>query len=67
MDAMRSRGMAVDPAELLPVFEAREEYLAAAYAEVADRFGDMAGYVRDGLGLDDGEVDTLRTLLVHQE
>lgn len=67
MNAMRSRGMAVDPAELLPVFEAREEYLLAAYGEVAERYGDMAGYVRDGLGLTEAELDTLRSLLVHQE
>ena len=67
MNAMRSRGKPVDPAELLPVLEAREEYLAAAYAEVAERFGDMVGYVRNGLGLTDEEIDTLRTLLVYQE
>jgi protein-tyrosine phosphatase len=67
MNAMRARGMAVDPAELLPVFEAREEYLAAAYGEVAERFGDLAGYVRDGLGLTGEELDTLRRLLVYQE
>jgi protein-tyrosine phosphatase len=67
LDAMRARGRYVDAEELAPVFEAREEYLAAAYAGVAERFGDMAGYLRTGLGLATGEIDRLGELLLYRE
>jgi len=56
----RARGLRADPAVLGPVLEAREDYLAAAYDEVARRYGDMDGYLRDGLGLDEGTRTALR-------
>src|SRR2546423_4826109 len=60
VDAMRRRGLATDPALLGPVLEARETYLAAAYDEAERRYGGMAGYLRDGLGLPDATIDGLR-------
>jgi protein-tyrosine phosphatase len=63
--AMRARGRVAHPEVVLPVFEAREEYLAAAYAEADRQFGGMAGYLREGLGIDDQLSDTVRDLLLH--
>jgi len=60
MDAMRARGRAVDPQRMLPVFEAREEYLRAAFTAADERYGGVAGYVRDGLGVSDDVVDAIR-------
>jgi protein-tyrosine phosphatase len=60
MDAMRARGLAVDPDTLLPLFEARLEYLSAAYAEVEREFGGVGGYVHAGLGIDRATIAALR-------
>ncbi len=65
MDAMRARGRVVDPDVLLPLFEARYEYLAAALGEADRRYGGVPGYVRDGLGVSDETVETLRERLLH--
>jgi protein-tyrosine phosphatase len=67
LEAMRARGRMAHPEVLMPLFEARREYLMAACAEAERRYGGMAGYVRDGLGLDEGLVATLRKLLLHRE
>lgn len=64
MDAMRAGGLTVDPETLLPVFEARPEYLAAAYTEVERDFGTLDRYVRDGLGIDEATVTALRAGLL---
>lgn len=40
------------------------EALEAAFAEAATQYGGFDGYVRDGLGLDDGVVGRLRAKLV---
>ena len=64
MARRQARGLPADPAVLGPVLEAREAYLAAAYDEVARRFGDMGGYLRAGLGLDDGTLTALRVHLL---
>jgi protein-tyrosine phosphatase len=65
MDAMRARGRVAHPEVLLPLFEARQEYLTAAYDEVDRGYGGMTGYLRDGLGVDDDTVDAIRELLLH--
>jgi protein-tyrosine phosphatase len=52
-----------DPSVLLPLFEARREYLEAAFAEV-DRVGGVEPYLRDALGLDDAEAAALRANLL---
>lgn len=45
------------------VMVADEEYLRAGYDAVAAAYGDRAGYVRDGLGLDAGTLARLRARL----
>jgi protein-tyrosine phosphatase len=65
MDAMRARGRLAHPEVLLPLFEARPEYLAAAYAEADRAYGGVAGYIRDGLGVADETVDGLRERLLY--
>jgi len=52
-----------DPAPLMPLFEARPEYLEAALGEV-DRLGGMDAYLRDGLGLSDADRTALQALLL---
>lgn len=53
------------PAQMLaPMLEVRPEYLAAAFDQVDESFGGFAGYLRDGLGLDEDEVRGLRALLL---
>jgi len=46
-----------------PTLVADIEYLRSGYDAVAERYGDRATYLRDGLGLDDTTIDTLRDLL----
>lgn len=54
-------------ADLVPVFEptlvADIAYLRAAYDAVAQRYGDRATYLREGLGLDEDTLAALRSLL----
>jgi protein-tyrosine phosphatase len=45
------------------VFEARPEYLAAAYDEVSRLYGTVDAYLRDGLGLSDHELAAVRANL----
>jgi protein-tyrosine phosphatase len=63
LDAMRVRRPNLEPAAVLPVFEARPEYLAAAYAEMARLYGSFEAYLARGLGLDDAVLDALRVRL----
>lgn len=48
---------------LSPLLEVREEYLGASLAALHDRFGTVEDYLRDGLGLDDGQRAELRRVL----
>jgi protein-tyrosine phosphatase len=64
MDAMRARGRVAHPEVLLPLFEARREYLTAACGEADRRYGGVTGYVRDGLDVADEVVDALRERLL---
>ncbi|GAB3710094.1 tyrosine-protein phosphatase [Mariniluteicoccus flavus] len=43
-----------------PVNVVRAAYLESALAEVTARFGDLDGYLRDGLGLDEATLNRLR-------
>jgi Protein tyrosine/serine phosphatase len=53
------------PPELIrPVLSALPAYLDVAYAEVEAGWGTFDRYLREGLGLDDGELDALRTRLL---
>jgi protein-tyrosine phosphatase len=60
----RLRGQVADPAAVLPMLEARPEYLRAGFAAVAQEYGTFDDYLRDGLGLSDGELTALRTNLL---
>ena len=53
-----------DPDLLLPVVGVRPEYLNAALEEMRSRFGTIAGYFTDGLGMDAAAQDALRSALV---
>lgn len=61
---MAERRPGLDVEAVRPVLEVRDEYLDAAFAEIAERFGDLDGYLRAGLGLDDGVVAALRDNLL---
>ncbi|UYG16083.1 tyrosine-protein phosphatase [Brachybacterium huguangmaarense] len=53
-----------DPELLEPVLGVREEYLDTALDEARARFDGIDGYVRDGLGLSDDEIDRLGETLL---
>jgi protein-tyrosine phosphatase len=58
---------AVDPevAELLaPLFDARVEYLRAAFGAMEERWGSVDGYLTDGLGLTAARRERLRAALL---
>lgn len=52
-----------DPEIALALIGVVPEYLAAALDEVAVRYGSMEKYVREGLGVPDPTITTLRTRL----
>lgn len=54
----------IDPENLLPLLEARPEYLQAALAAVREEFGDMETYLREALGVDDAARAELRGRLL---
>jgi len=60
--AFRDRGG--DPALLLPLVEARPEYLASALAEVRRGHGSIERYFADGLGIGSPGIDGLRAVFV---
>jgi protein-tyrosine phosphatase len=64
LGAMRERRPELDEEALLPVFEARPGYLAAAYAEVGRVYGTFDNYLRHGLGLDEAVFGGLRANLL---
>jgi protein-tyrosine phosphatase len=53
--------LGVDVVAVLPLLEARTDYLDAAFAEVDARYGDMPAFLRVGL---DADVDALRANLL---
>jgi protein-tyrosine phosphatase len=53
-----------DPSLLVPLLEARREYLEAAFAQAEESYGGMDGYLRDGLALSDESRQTLRSALL---
>lgn len=57
-------GKVNDPRVIVPMLQAREEYLAAAFAEADQRYGGMDGYLREGLGADDALLAALRANLL---
>jgi protein-tyrosine phosphatase len=53
-----------NPDDARPLFEARREYLQAAFDAIDSRYGSDAAYLRDGLGLDDATQSRLRANLL---
>jgi protein-tyrosine phosphatase len=53
-----------EPDVILPLIEAREEYLLAGFDEADQCYGGMDGYLRDGLGLSDEVFASLRANLL---
>lgn len=53
-----------DPAALVPLLQARPEYLEAAFMEVERLYGDIDGYLREGLELDEATLAALRANLL---
>jgi protein-tyrosine phosphatase len=53
-----------EPDVILPLIEARKEYLLAGFHEVEQRYGGMDGYMREGLGLDDDVIESMRVNLL---
>jgi protein-tyrosine phosphatase len=53
-----------DPALILPLLEARREYLETGLSEIDRRYGDLGGYLRDGLGLEKDVLTALRSALL---
>ncbi|MEV4540900.1 tyrosine-protein phosphatase [Micromonospora echinaurantiaca] len=64
LEAMRQRQPALDEAAVRPVLEVRPEYLDAAYGEVRRVHGSFGAYLRDGLGLTDEVIESLRAHLL---
>ncbi|MDR6865895.1 protein-tyrosine phosphatase [Microbacterium resistens] len=58
-----AESLGVDRETLMPVLGVRESYLRAAFAQVREQFGTIAGYAADGLGLTASDIDGLRRLL----
>lgn len=52
-----------DPELLRPALEVRAEYLQEALRTLHDEFGTFGGYLTDGLGLSEAEVEALRRTL----
>ena len=53
-----------DPSALVPVFAVTPAYLGAAHEAVAEQFGDLEGWFRDGLGLGPEVPEQLRSRLL---
>jgi len=52
--------------KLLPLFEARQEYLEAAFDQIRRDYGTVSDYVREGLEVSDAQVRRLRGLLLEE-
>ena len=52
--------------KFLPLFEARPEYLQAAWDQILQDYGSLEEYIHQGLGLEKIEQDRLRRLLLEQ-
>jgi protein-tyrosine phosphatase len=60
----RLEGKVPNPSAVLPMIQARPEYLLEAFAAVEEDYGDLPTYLRTGLALEESTVDTLRTVLL---
>ncbi len=49
---------------LIALLEVRAEYLQAAFDTIDSEFGDLDGYLREGLGLTDEQLTTFRDAML---
>jgi len=56
----------VSAAKFIPIFEARREYLEAAFDQISSDFGSLDDYVRNGLGVSDEDRLRLNALLLEK-
>jgi len=54
----------VDVSVRAPLLKADPAYLESAFVGIDEAFGSMAGYLRDGLGMDAGAIQHLRAMLL---
>lgn len=64
LQAMRKQRPELAESAIRPLLEVRGEYLDAAYAEVRRVYGSFDAYLRDGLGLTEGQLAALRDNLL---
>jgi protein-tyrosine phosphatase len=50
--------------KIAPLFEARKEFLEAAYDKIVDDFGTLNDYIREGLSFSEDESQRLKQLLI---
>ena len=51
--------------KFIPLFEARRDYLCAAYDQIGSDFGTAQDYLRNGLGFSDEDQGKLQEILLH--
>lgn len=61
---LKKHALGMEPALLLPLLEAREGYLQAAFAAIREQHVDIDTYLREGLGIDAGVRRELRERLL---
>ena len=61
---LTQRGRVPDARGILPLLEARADYLDTAFDEADRLHGSFEGYLRDGLALDDAVLDQLRETML---
>ncbi|MFB7086979.1 tyrosine-protein phosphatase [Streptomyces sp. NPDC056296] len=63
-EELRKSGYMRDPDLLIPLQEVREDYLEAALEQAEEDYGDLYGYLTEGLGLDTRTLARLRARLL---
>ncbi|WP_234392185.1 tyrosine-protein phosphatase [Streptomyces sp. WM6378] len=61
---LKQSGMMQNPDLLIPLQEVRLDYLNAALSQLSSQYGDLYGYLTQGLGLSLGDLAALRSRLV---
>ncbi|MFO7971356.1 MAG: tyrosine-protein phosphatase, partial [Desulfobacterales bacterium] len=56
----------VSKQKILPLLEARSEYLEAAWDQISQDYGSVGGYVREGLGFSDEDTRRLKRLFLQE-
>ncbi|RDI54301.1 tyrosine-protein phosphatase [Nocardia mexicana] len=64
MDALVQRGLVTDPSLFDPILGVQRDYLDAAFDQAEQSYGSFDRFLSDGLGVDGGTVDALKTKLL---